>query len=80
MLVALVVFQIPIILELLMIMNVVSRKLLWRGARYSIVVFFMLAAIVTPPDFITQLSLALPLSGLYFLTLLIAKIFRFGRG
>ena len=80
MLVALVVFQIPIILELLMVMNVVSRKRLWRAARYVIVLFFILAAIVTPPDFITQLGLALPLTALYFITLLIAKIFGFGKG
>ena len=80
MFVALVVFQIPIILEILLIMNVVSRKSLWRIARYIIVAFFILAAIVTPPDFITQLSIALPLTGLYFLTLLVAKIFGFGKG
>ena len=80
MLVALVVFQIPIILELLMVMNVVSRKRLWRAARYVIVLFFILAAIVTPPDFITQLGLALPLTALYFITLLIAQIFGVGKG
>ena len=79
-LVALVVFQIPIILEVLMVLNVVKRRALWRGARYIIVAFFVLAAIVTPPDFITQLGLALPLTALYFLTLLIAKIFGFGKG
>ena len=79
MLVALVVFQIPIVLEVLMVLNVVKRKVLWNGARYIIVVFFVLAAVVTPPDFVTQLSLALPLTALYFLTLLVAKIFGFGR-
>jgi sec-independent protein translocase protein TatC len=78
MLVALVVFQIPIILEVLMAMNVLSRRTLWRAARYLVVSFFVLAAIVTPPDFITQLSLALPLTLLFFLTLLIAKICGFG--
>jgi sec-independent protein translocase protein TatC len=79
MLVALVVFQIPIVLEILMVMNVVSRSVLWRASRYVIVAFFVLAAIVTPPDFITQISLALPLTCLYFLTLLVAKIFGFGK-
>ena len=80
MLVALMVFQIPIVVEILLAMNVVSRKALWRAARYVVVSFFVLAAIVTPPDFVTQLGLALPLTGLYFLTLLVAKIFGFGRG
>ncbi len=75
---ALVVFQIPIVLEVLLALKALSRKTLWRASRYVIVAIFILAAIVTPPDFITQLSLALPLTALYFLTLLIAKIFRFG--
>ena len=80
MLVALIVFQIPILLEVLLAMNVVSRKILWRVSRYVVVLFFVIAAMVTPPDFITQISLALPLTGLYFLTLLIAKVFGFGKG
>ena len=79
MLVSLIVFQIPIVLEILLIMNVLSREVLWRASRYIIVLFFVLAAIVTPPDFVTQISIALPLTGLYFLTLVIAKIFGFGR-
>ena len=78
MLVALIVFQIPILLEVLMVLNLLSRKTLWRAARYLVVLFFVLAAIVTPPDFITQLSIALPLTLLFFLTLLVAKIFGFG--
>lgn len=39
---------------------------------------FIISALVTPPDFISQISIALPLITLYFLTILIAKIFRFG--
>ena len=78
MLAALVVFQIPILLEILMVLNVLSRKVLWRIGRYVILATFVLAAVITPPDIVTQLSIALPLVVLYYLALLIAKIFRFG--
>ena len=73
-----VLFQTPIVLELLMIMNILKRKTLLRASKYVIVGFFVLSAALTPPDFISQLSLALPLVGLFFLSILIAKIFRFG--
>jgi sec-independent protein translocase protein TatC len=77
-LMTLVVFQLPIVLEILLVMNVVKRKVLFHFGRYVIVLFFLLAALLTPPDFITQIGLALPMTVLYYLTLLIAKIFGFG--
>jgi sec-independent protein translocase protein TatC len=73
-------FQLPIILEILMIMNVLSRKALLKASRFIVVGIFVLAAIVTPPDFVSQISIALPLVGLFFLTILIARIFNFGKG
>ena len=78
MLMALVVFQLPIVIEMLLMMNVVSRKALLKGGRYVIVIFFLIAALITPPDFVTQIGLALPMTVLYFLTIFIAKIFKFG--
>ncbi len=75
----LLIFQIPILLELLLILNVLKRKTLIKLSRYVIILIFIISAIVTPPDFISQLCVALPLITLYFLTLLIAKIFNFGR-
>jgi sec-independent protein translocase protein TatC len=76
--ITLVVFQTPIILEILLIMNVVQRRTLLLISRYVIVGIFVLSAIITPPDFISQISLTVPLVGLYFLTILIAWIFKFG--
>ena len=76
--IALVIFQTPIILELLLISNVVKRKALLKMSKYIIILIFVLSALLTPPDFISQVSLATPLIVLYFLTILIAKIFRFG--
>ena len=77
---ALVLFQLPIVLELLLIKNVIQRATLLKASRYVIVIIFVLSAMLTPPDFVSQVSMALPLIVLYFLTLLIAKIFRFGEG
>ncbi len=74
-----IVFQLPLVLEILLILNVLSRKGLLKASRYVIVGIFVLAAVVTPPDFVSQLALALPLVGLYFLTILVARIFDFGR-
>jgi sec-independent protein translocase protein TatC len=73
-------FQLPIILEILMIMNVLSRKGLLTASRFIVVGIFVLSAIVTPPDFVSQVSVALPLIGLFFLTILVARIFNFGKG
>ena len=77
-LMTLVVFQMPILLEVLMILKIVKRKVLFKLGRYMIVVFFLISALITPPDFITQIGLALPMTVLFYLTILIAKIFKFG--
>jgi sec-independent protein translocase protein TatC len=73
-------FQFPILLEALMILNILERKALFRASRFVIVLVFIGAALITPPDFISQCIIAAPLIVLYFLALLVAKIFRFGEG
>lgn len=75
---AILVFQLPIVLEILLIMNVVNRSTLLKLGKYLVVLFFLIAALLTPPDLITQIGLALPMTALFYLTILIAKIGRFG--
>lgn len=72
-------FQVPVVLEVLLVMNVVSRRALLKAGRYVVVGIFAVSAILTPPDFVSQLSVAVPLVGLYFLTILIARIGGFGK-
>lgn len=70
--------QTPLLMEILLIMNVLKRKQVLKASRYIIVGIFILAAIITPPDFVSQLGVAIPLMAFYFLALLFAKIFKFG--
>jgi len=59
-------FQLPVILSLLGMTGLVSSKILISGWRYAIVGVFLVAAIVTPPDPVSMMSLALPICLLYF--------------
>lgn len=77
---AIAIFQLPIILEILLIMNLISRKKLLKASKFVILFTFVLSALFTPPDFVSQIAVAVPLMILYFLALLIAYIFRFGKG
>jgi sec-independent protein translocase protein TatC len=58
-------FQLPVVMTLLGLAGLISSKLMSEGRRYAIVAVVVLAAIVTPPDPISQLMLAVPLVILY---------------
>ena len=58
-------FQLPVVLSLLGLAGLVGSKMLREGRRYAIVGVFVVAAIFTPPDPISQLMLAIPICGLY---------------
>ena len=62
-------FQLPILLNLLARIGVVNSEYLKKRRRYVIVIIFTLAAILTPPDPITQVGLAIPLLLLYELSI-----------
>ena len=58
-------FQMPVALSLLGRVGIVSAAMLRKVRRYAIVGIFALAAILTPPDLFSMISLALPLTALY---------------
>ncbi len=58
-------FQLPVLLMLLERAGIVTREQLQGGRRYAIVGAFAIAAVLTPPDIVSQLMLAIPLCLLY---------------
>ena len=71
-------FQTPIILELCLALNILRRQQLIKHFRLVCVGIFIVSAIITPPDIVSQCGLAVPLIGLYGVTILFAKIMNWG--
>lgn len=66
-------FELPLIMVLLNRVGLVSREKFAKGRRYALVVIFACAAVLTPPDVISQIALAIPMLLLYEVSLLFMK-------
>jgi sec-independent protein translocase protein TatC len=66
-------FQLPVILSLLARIGFIDSEYLRKRRKYFVVIIFAMAAILTPPDPITQIGLALPLLLLYELSIYTVK-------
>ena len=66
-------FEVPVVVVVLVRMRVVELETLKEWRSYMIVAAFVIAAIFTPPDVISQLMLAIPLCLLYELGMLMAR-------
>ena len=58
-------FELPVVILFLSKIGVVTPKTLKKGRKYAIVVIFVLAAFLTPPDVISQIMLAVPVLAMY---------------
>ena len=67
-------FQLPVLLSLLARVGFIDSEYLKKRRKYVIVIIFAVAAILTPPDPITQIGLGIPLLILYELSILSVKI------
>ena len=68
-----VVFQMPIIAYFLSKLNLLSSQFLSKNRRYAILICFIVSAMITPPDVISQIILGIPIIILYEICILIAK-------
>jgi sec-independent protein translocase protein TatC len=68
-------FQVPIVVLLLVKVGMVTVEQLQKFRGYFIVVAFIIAAVVTPPDVISQLALAVPMCLLYEVGIWAARLF-----
>ena len=66
-------FQLPVILSLLARVGFVDSEYLKKRRKYVLVIIFAVAAILTPPDPVTQIGLAIPLLLLYELSIMSVK-------
>lgn len=66
-------FQLPILLALLAKAGFVTADWLAAKRRYAIVVIFVIAAVFTPPDVISQISMAIPLMLLYEISIFLIR-------
>ena len=68
-------FQLPILLLFLIRVGLLSSNGLKKKRRYWIVAIFVIAAVLTPPDVLSQISLAIPMILLFEIVILISKNF-----
>jgi sec-independent protein translocase protein TatC len=69
------VFELPLVITFLAKLGLVSVGFLKKNRKYALLLFFAGAAILTPPDVVTQIMMALPLMVLYEVSILGARIF-----
>jgi len=58
-------FELPVAMVIAVLLGWITPQQLREGRSYAIVGIFVIAAILTPPDVISQLLLAIPMCGLY---------------
>ncbi len=69
-----IVFEMPLVLMAMARLGIVSVDFLKKNRKYAILLFFIVGAILTPPDVVTQIMMAVPLMVLYEFSIIGARI------
>ncbi|MFH1378918.1 MAG: twin-arginine translocase subunit TatC [bacterium] len=69
-----VVFELPLVIMFLTKIRIITPQLLIKHRKYSILIIFIIAALLTPPDVVTQCLMAGPLMVLYEISILLSKL------
>ncbi|OGR61299.1 MAG: twin arginine-targeting protein translocase TatC [Desulfobacula sp. RIFOXYB2_FULL_45_6] len=69
------IFELPLVLTFMARMGLVTVPFLQKNRKYAILIFFIVAAILTPPDVVSQILMALPLMVLYEISIIGARVF-----
>jgi sec-independent protein translocase protein TatC len=67
-----VIFELPLLIVFLSMVGLVTHRKLWKWNPYFVVLAFVVSAVLTPPDVVTQILMALPLIALYNISILFA--------
>ena len=70
-----IIFELPIFILFLAKLGIVNEKMLRAQRKFAILGIFCVAAILTPPDIVSQILMALPLMALYEISIYVAKLF-----
>jgi sec-independent protein translocase protein TatC len=68
------VFELPVITLLLSALGILKPQYLIKAQKYAILVIFIVAAVITPPDVVSQIMVAVPMILLYQLSILICRV------
>lgn len=68
-----VIFELPVLTAMLAGLGILKPAYLIRARKYAILVIFILAAVITPPDVVSQIMVAVPMVLLYQLSILICR-------
>lgn len=66
-------FQLPIILMILSLLGIVNYDFLTRKRRIAIIIIFIIAGVITPPDVLSQIALAMPMVLLYEISIILCR-------
>ncbi len=69
------VFELPLVITFLARIGLVSVDFLKKNRKYAVLLFFVVSAILTPPDVVTQVMMSIPLMLLYEISIIGARIF-----